>query len=74
MENDFPYQDFHQCNFWQPMLLIDVTQPPGIPEAGHRRCVMRDAKFGAQREGVELVREAQAVELEGGVNGHEDVV
>jgi hypothetical protein len=35
---------------------------------------MRDAKFGAQREGVELVREAQAVELEGGVNGHEDVV
>ena len=33
-----------------------------------------DEKFATKRERVELVRDAQAFELDGDVNGHENVV
>jgi hypothetical protein len=33
-----------------------------------------DEKLAAKSEGIELVRNAQALKLECGVNGHEDVV
>ena len=38
---------------------------------GGARCV--DEKFATKREGIELVRNAQAFKLEGGVNGHENM-
>lgn len=33
-----------------------------------------DEQLATKGEGIELVRDAQAFKLEGGVNGHEDVV
>ncbi|MFZ3123842.1 MAG: hypothetical protein WA129_01710, partial [Acidovorax sp.] len=39
---------------------------------GGARCI--DEKLATKRKGIELVRNAQAFKLEGGVNGHENMV